>query len=73
MTYGWREGDPWVICDRTGYKVRMSQTVVEPETGLRVRRESVDPPHPADSFVYVPKDDSVSDARPGAPDKFVDW
>lgn len=66
----YRPGDPWVICDRTGFKVRMSETVKE-WTGLRVRREDWEPRHPQD-FVRGRKDvQAVQDPRPEAPNDFI--
>lgn len=68
MTYV--DGDPWVICDRTGMKVRMSQTRKE-WNGLRVRKESWEPRHPQDFVKGVPDNQSVPDARPEPADTFL--
>jgi hypothetical protein len=63
-------GDPWCYCDRTGMKVRMSQTRKE-WNGLRVWVGVWEPRHPQD-FVRGRKDDvSVPDARPRQPDVFL--
>ena len=43
-----RFGDPYVLCQRTGFKVRKSEVVVEPRTRLRVLRDHADPEHPQD-------------------------
>jgi hypothetical protein len=40
-------GDNWVRCDRTGFKVRASDTVRE-WNGAIVRKQSAEPRHPQD-------------------------
>lgn len=69
MTY--RPGDPWVICDRSGFKVRMSDTRKE-WTGLRVRKEDWEPRHPQDYVRAVKDDQRVPDARPEPADTFLE-
>lgn len=64
------DGDVWVLCDRTGMKVRMSQTRKE-WNGLRVRKESWEPRHPQDFVRGVPDDQRVADARPESADTFL--
>lgn len=67
----WIPGDPWVICDRSGLKVRMSDTRKE-WNGLRVAKAFYEPRHPQD-FVRGRKDDMrVPDARPRQPDVFLE-
>lgn len=68
MTY--RPGDYWVICDRSGRKVRSSDTVKE-WNGLRVHRDEYETRHPQD-FVRGRVDrQRVPDARPEPPDSIV--
>lgn len=43
-----KAGEPYVECQRTGFKVRRSETVIEPRTRLRVLRDHADPEHPLD-------------------------
>jgi hypothetical protein len=55
----YRPGDHYVICDRTGFKVRASETQRE-WTGARVRRQSFEARHPQD-FVRGRRDDMAAD------------
>ncbi len=54
ITHQWgakiyKPGDPWYVCDRCGFDYRLSETVIEENTGLRVcRNECYDPVHPRD-------------------------
>lgn len=41
-------GGAYTICQRTGFKVRISDTVIEPRTRLRVHKDHADPIHPQD-------------------------
>lgn len=61
---------PNAICDRTGFKVKMSDTVKQWD-GARVRRQSVDRRNPQDFVRGVPDGRPVRDARPEAPDEAV--
>lgn len=64
------KGDPWCICQRTGHKVRMSQTRLEWD-GLRVWVGAWEARHPQD-YVRGRKDDmSVKGALPRSPDVFL--
>lgn len=66
----YRHGDFNVICDRTGFKVKASDTRIE-WNGLRVRKESYEPRHPQD-FVRGRRDDqSVDNPRSEATDGFA--
>lgn len=47
----YRPDDPWVRCQRSGFKVRASETVVDHRAGGRVRRDLADRPDPA---LYMP-------------------
>ena len=62
--------DAWVICDRSGFKVRMSETVKE-WTGLRVARRFADKRHPQDQVRAVADRQGVPDARPEPPDAYL--
>ncbi len=63
---------PWAICDRSGFKVRLSDTVKEPITGFRVARRFADKPRPSDfPQVVRPERSVVPDARPEPPDVAV--
>jgi hypothetical protein len=61
----YRPGDHYVTCDRTGFKVRASQTQYE-WTGARVRKESWEARHPQD-FVRGKKDDMSADGHQPVP------
>ena len=64
-------GDHNVICDRSGFKVKASQTRME-WNGLRVRIEDWEPRHPQD-FVRGRADrQTVADARPEPTDVFLE-
>jgi len=67
---GYRPGDFWRICDRSGKKVRASRTERE-WTGLIVDRDEWEPRHPQDFVRGVRDDQRVPDARPEAPDTFL--
>ena len=41
-------GDSYVLCQRSGFKVRLSDTIIEPRTRLQVLRSWADPEHPQD-------------------------
>ncbi len=43
---GYRPDDPFVVCQRSGYKFRLSETCVE-WTGLRVAKRYAEPKHPS--------------------------
>lgn len=44
MTF--RRGDYWIICNRTGFKIRRSEAVTDGENGMIVKRGWADPKHP---------------------------
>lgn len=65
-----RPGDFWVICDRSGFKVPASQTVVE-WTGSRVWRKLSEDRHPQE-FIRTAKDDQrVNNPRAEPEDVFL--
>lgn len=72
MREGYRSGDPWRICDRCGFKKRVSETAKE-WTGLVVCTDKCwEPRHPQD-FVRGRKDrQSFRDPRPEPADVFLD-
>ncbi|MCF4166336.1 hypothetical protein L2U69_11830 [Zavarzinia compransoris] len=63
-------GDHWVICDRTGFKVRASETRKE-WNGLRVWNKVWEPRHPQDFVRGRADDQAVRDARPRQEDVFL--
>ena len=66
----YRHGDFNVICDRSGFKVKASDTRIE-WTGRRVRWQDWEARHPQD-FVKGRSDrQSVVNPRPEAPDVFI--
>ena len=69
MSY--ESGNPWGICDRCGFKKRLSELRKE-WNGLMVCKEDWEPRHPQDYLVRGRKDDqSVPNARPRQPDVFL--
>lgn len=66
----YRAGDFWRIDDRSGFKVRASQTALQWD-GLMVRRSEFEERHPQD-FVRGRKDrQSVPDPRPESANTFI--
>jgi hypothetical protein len=61
----YRPGDHYTTCDRTGFKVRASDTKVE-WTGARVRKQSWEARHPQD-FVRGRKDNMAADGYQPVP------
>lgn len=71
MRDDYKHGDYNVICDKTGFKVKFSETRKE-WNGLRVWKEVWEPRHPQD-FVRGRVDKmSVYDPRPEGDNVFVD-
>lgn len=67
---GYIPGDPWAICQRCGFKVRLS--TIRPEwTGLRVCRKCWDPRHPQLDVQAVEERIARMDALPEPPDVFI--
>lgn len=66
-----RVGDWRVICQRSGFKVWASETVLEPTTGLRVAKRFADPMHPQDAPYTVKDDPSVPFSSPEPADVFI--
>lgn len=59
----WISGDPWLQCDRSGFKVRKSQTRQE-WNGLIVRKVDWEPRHPQDFVRGRADKQSFPGARP---------
>lgn len=64
------DGDYWVICDRSGFKVPASETKKE-WNGLRVWRKFYEPRHPQDLLRGKKDDQTVPEPRTEAPDVFL--
>ena len=66
----YRHGSFNRICDRSGFKVKASETVME-WTGLIVRKEDFEPRHPQDFVRGKADNQAVPHARPEADDTFL--
>ena len=67
---GWKSGDPWVICDRCGFKTRRSESK-KTWNGLVVCEKDYEPRQPQD-FVRARTDQqSFHDSRPEPEDSFL--
>ena len=66
----YRPGDYNVICQRTGYKIKASDSRKE-WNGLVVRSGSWEPRHPIDFLRSFADHQAVTDARPEAEDNFL--
>lgn len=64
-------GDYRVICDRSGFKVWASETVIEAKTGARVLARFADKQNPADFPVHIRETNNVTNARTEQPDVFL--
>ncbi len=67
---GYAPGDPWAICDRSGFKVRRSNTVKE-WNGLVVDRRFSEDRHPQDFVRSVPERRPFPDSRPDSEPVFL--
>lgn len=67
---GYRHGDANAICDRCGFKYRLSELRKE-WTGLKVCSPCWDPRHPQDFVRGVPDHQAVPGARPRPTDVFI--
>ena len=70
MRYRYSHGDPNVICERSGFKVKKSQTRKQWD-GLIVREEDWVPRHPQDYVRGRADRQSFPDPRPEAEDNFL--
>lgn len=64
------DAGPWFICQRSGFKVRLKDTVVE-WTGLRVARRYADIRNPQDFVRAVPDNPFVKGAMPEPADVYL--
>lgn len=64
-------GDYFLICARTGFKIRRSEAVVDAETGLIVRRGWDDPKHPLEMKMTPTKPYVPPLVRPEPEDHFL--
>ena len=65
-------GDFNVICDRSGFKAKASETVIEARTGKRVLKRFADAPNPLDYPDRRRSENTgVRDGRPEAADVFL--
>lgn len=64
-------GDHNIICDRSGFKIKFSDSRKE-WNGLRVDKRFWEPRHPQDKIRSVRDDQSVVDPRPDQEPVFVD-
>ena len=64
-------GGGYVLCQRTGFKVRRRDTVVESRTRLRVHRDYADPEHPQDHIRVKRDNQSFRGRVPEPPDVFL--
>jgi len=62
-TPSWQPGDPWIICDRCGFAIRMSASRKTWE-GLRVCPEDWEPRQPQDFVRGRIDQQAIIDGRP---------
>jgi len=61
----------YLICDRTGFKIRIEDGLKEEWSGAMVRAESFETRHPQD-FVRSRQESHRGSPRPEQPDRFID-
>lgn len=61
----------YLICDMTGFKIRVDEGLVEDWRGYKMRKESWSPRHPQD-FVRSKAEKLTGSPRPEQEDTFVD-
>ena len=71
MSTYYKKGDPNVICDRTGFKVKRSQCVLQWDNRL-VLRSHAEERHPQDNLPHGRASKPILDARPEQTDNFLD-
>lgn len=64
-------GDYFLVCARTGQKIRRSQAVVDGQTGLIVKRGWEDPKHPLEMKLLPRKPYVPTLVRPEPEDHFL--
>jgi len=62
--------DQELICDRTGFKIPISEGLMEEWNGRMVRKESFEPRHPQD-FVRGVSENQEGSPRPEQGDRFI--
>ena len=67
----WVDGEPWGICDRCGFKFRLSELQLE-WTNYLVCTKCLDPRHPQLDLQGREEKVGVEDARPEPTDNFVE-
>ena len=70
MADDYRPGDPWVICDHSGFKIRRSESR-KMWNGLIVHHRFWEPRHPLDMIRSKRDKQSVPDPRPEPADSFL--
>lgn len=70
MKDNYKHGDYNVICDRSGFKCKASETRKE-WNGLRVRKDFWEPRHPQDKIRGRVDKQSVADPRPDSDATFL--
>lgn len=65
------KGDNWIICDRTGFRVRVSDSV-EDWNGLRVGKKYSEQRNPQDFLRVKPDNMAARIVRPEGQDVFIE-
>lgn len=69
--YGYDPNDPFVVCQRSGWKVRLSETKVE-WNGLRVAAQFYEPKHPSLDIPAPYGEEVISDPTGRPQDNLLD-
>lgn len=64
-------GDYYITCSRTGFKIRLSEAVVDGQTGLMVKRGWDDAKHPLEQRLTPRKPYVPSVVQPESTDTFL--
>lgn len=70
-TNSYEDGGGYVLCQRSGYKVRRKDTVIEPRSKLRVHKDWADPEHPQDHKRALKDKQNFKGNVPEPKDKFL--
>lgn len=68
--WAYKDGDPWAVCERSGYTVRHSEIVTE-WSGLRVWKRFAEPKHPSLDVPAMRGEEVVSDPTGQPVNRFV--
>lgn len=68
----YRRGDYYLICSRSGQKIRRSEAVTDGETGMIVKRGWEDPKHPLEMRLTPRKPFSPTYVSPEPADNFLE-